>query len=64
MTNINVSSISGEVNVAVVTFVLPLNSALNPFLYTLNTVLEKRRELRYKKLMISLEAKFKGLQKS
>ena len=29
---------------AVVTFVMPLNSALNPFLYTLNVIMEKRRE--------------------
>nr|KAG5698641.1 hypothetical protein BaRGS_003155 [Batillaria attramentaria] len=36
--------ISGEVNVAIAIFVLPLNSAVNPFLYTLNIVLEKRRK--------------------
>nr|KAG5686627.1 hypothetical protein BaRGS_011071 [Batillaria attramentaria]KAG5703872.1 hypothetical protein BaRGS_031506 [Batillaria attramentaria] len=36
--------ISGEVNVAMAIFVLPLNSALNPFLYTLNMLLEKRRK--------------------
>ena len=34
--------IPGEVNVVTAVFVLPLNSALNPFLYTLNTVLERR----------------------
>ena len=38
--------ISGEVNVWTAIFVLPLNSALNPFLYTLNTVLERRRKER------------------
>nr|KAG5703871.1 hypothetical protein BaRGS_031505 [Batillaria attramentaria] len=36
--------ISGEVNVAMAIFVLPLNSALNPFLYTLNMLLEKAEE--------------------
>nr|KAG5714918.1 hypothetical protein BaRGS_000406 [Batillaria attramentaria] len=36
--------ISGEVNVAMVIFVLPLNSALNPFLYTFNVIMEKRRK--------------------
>nr|KAG5695380.1 hypothetical protein BaRGS_033593 [Batillaria attramentaria] len=38
--------IPSEVNVALAIFVLPLNSALNPFLYTLNIVLEKRRKAR------------------
>jgi hypothetical protein len=36
--------IPGEVSVAMATFVLPLNSALNPFLYTLNVIMEKRRK--------------------
>nr|KAG5696634.1 hypothetical protein BaRGS_034095 [Batillaria attramentaria] len=35
--------IPGEVNVAVAIFVLPVNSALNPFLYTFNMIMEKRR---------------------
>ena len=30
-------------------FVLPLNSALNPFLYTLNTMFEKHRKQREEK---------------
>jgi hypothetical protein len=34
------------VNVWVVVFVLPFNSALNPFLYTLSDLLEKRRKRR------------------
>ena len=37
--------IPGEVSVAMAIFVLPFNSALNPFLYTLNVVLEKRRRV-------------------
>ncbi|XP_025079763.1 relaxin receptor 2-like [Pomacea canaliculata] len=35
--------ISGEVNVAMAIFILPVNSALNPFLYTFNIYLERRR---------------------
>ena len=33
-----------EVNVGLAIFVLPLNSALNPFMYTFNMVMEKRRK--------------------
>ena len=33
--------IYGEVNVAVVIFLMPFNSALNPFLYTFNVLMEK-----------------------
>nr|KAG5706631.1 hypothetical protein BaRGS_005701 [Batillaria attramentaria] len=45
------TAVSSEVNVAMVIFVLPLNSALNPFLYTLNTVLEKRRKASEARMM-------------
>ena len=48
--------IPSEVNVALAIFVLPLNSAINPFLYTLNMLLErrrKRREERFKQLLLS-----------
>nr|KAG5688896.1 hypothetical protein BaRGS_009737 [Batillaria attramentaria] len=38
--------IPGEVNVALAIIALPVNSALNPFLYTLNVVLERRRRAR------------------
>ncbi|XP_025079793.1 G-protein coupled receptor GRL101-like [Pomacea canaliculata] len=38
--------ISGEVNVAMAIFILPVNSALNPFLYTFNIYLERRRRAR------------------
>ena len=34
--------VPGELNVAVAIFVLPFNSALNPFLYTFNVIMEKR----------------------
>ncbi|KAK7106060.1 hypothetical protein V1264_017360 [Littorina saxatilis] len=49
--------IPGEVNVAVAIFVLPLNSALNPFLYTFNMVMERRRKVLELNLMKVLEAK-------
>ena len=52
--------IPGEVNVAIVIYIMPLNSVLNPFLYTLNTVLEKRREKYYNKLVIALEARVRA----
>ena len=51
--------IPGIVNVATAVFVLPLNSALNPFLYTLNVVLRRRSKAREQRriqtLMTSLQ---------
>nr|KAG5698144.1 hypothetical protein BaRGS_001739 [Batillaria attramentaria] len=38
--------IPGEVTVLAAIFVLPINSAINPFLYTLNLLLERRRKQR------------------
>ena len=38
--------VPSEVNVAMATLVIPLNSAMNPFLYTMNIMLEKRRRVR------------------
>ncbi|KAL8562966.1 hypothetical protein ACOMHN_004658 [Nucella lapillus] len=49
-------AVPGEVNVAMAIFVLPLNSALNPFIYTLNIYLEKRqkaKELRLQKILLA-----------
>ncbi|KAL8580965.1 hypothetical protein ACOMHN_017532 [Nucella lapillus] len=48
--------IPGEVNVVLAIFVLPLNSAINPFLYTLNTLAEKRRKTNEAQLMQWLES--------
>nr|KAG5698615.1 hypothetical protein BaRGS_027126 [Batillaria attramentaria] len=48
--------VPGEVNVIVAIIVLPINSALNPFLYTLNMLLERQRraqERRVSKLVMS-----------
>ncbi|KAK7093469.1 hypothetical protein V1264_007216 [Littorina saxatilis] len=42
--------IPGEVNVAVAIIILPVNSAINPFLYTLNMLLERRRRARERRL--------------
>nr|KAG5687734.1 hypothetical protein BaRGS_028396 [Batillaria attramentaria] len=47
---------SQSVNVAMTIFVLPVNSALNPFLYTFNLIMEKRREKNEKKLLMVIEA--------
>ena len=49
-------SIPGEVTVAIAIFVLPVNSALNPFLYTLNILLEKKRRLKEDRLQQRLVA--------
>ena len=53
-------SVPGEVNVAMAIFVLPLNSALNPFLYTINMILERRRRDREKLLQSALLANLQG----
>ena len=50
------SPIPGEVNVALAIFVLPLNSALNPFMYTFNMLAEKRRKSNEAKLLKWLES--------
>ena len=49
-------AIPGEVNVAMAITVLPLNSALNPFLYTLNLIQERRRKTRELRLQKHLMA--------
>ena len=47
--------VSGEVNVAMAIFILPFNSAANPFLYTFHMVREKRQKIRKAKKMRSSE---------
>ena len=47
--------IPGEVNVAFAIFVLPLNSALNPFMYTFNMLMERRRKSREAMMLQWLE---------
>ena len=48
--------VSGEVNVGMAIFVLPLNSALNPFLYALNTIQARRARAQEEKLLRTLVA--------
>jgi len=43
-------AVPGEVSVAMAILVLPLNSALNPFLYTINVFIEKRQRNKLVKL--------------
>ena len=43
--------IPGEVNVGMAIFVLPLSSVINPFLYTMNIVLERRRKQNEERLL-------------
>ena len=48
-------AVPGEINVAMAIIVLPLNSTLNPFLYTLNLIKERRlkaKELRLQKRLL------------
>ena len=49
--------IPGELNVAVAIFVMPYNSALNPFLYTFNVLMEKRRKAQEANLLKRLESR-------
>ena len=51
--------IPGEVNVAVAIFVMPFNSALNPFLYTFNVLMEKRQKAQEANLLKRLETQLR-----
>ena len=46
-----------ELSVAVAIFVMPFNSALNPFLYTFNVLMEKRRKAQEANLLKRLETR-------
>ncbi|KAL8591533.1 hypothetical protein ACOMHN_000547 [Nucella lapillus] len=48
--------IPGDANVILAIVVLPLNSAINPFMYTVNTLAEKRRKINEVKLLQWLES--------
>ncbi|KAL8560513.1 hypothetical protein ACOMHN_023786 [Nucella lapillus] len=48
--------VSGELNVVMAIIVMPLNSALNPFLYTLNLILQKREKKKEEQLLKWLES--------
>ncbi|KAL8597049.1 hypothetical protein ACOMHN_055642 [Nucella lapillus] len=45
-----------KVSVALAIFMLPLNSAINPFMYTFNTLVEKRRKSKERKLLQWMES--------
>ena len=48
--------IAGEVNVGMAIFVLPLNSVINPFLYTINIIMEKRQKSKEDRILKWLES--------
>ena len=56
--------IPGEVNVAAAIFLVPFNSALNPFLYTYNVLMEKRRQTQQANLLKRLETQLRTEQSS
>jgi heme exporter protein D len=49
-------AIPGEVSVALAMLVLPINAALNPFLYTFNVIAEKRRKARMEQMVIKFKS--------
>ena len=56
--------IPGEVNVAAAIFLVPFNSALNPFLYTYNVLMEKRRQAQQANLLKRLKTQLRTEQSS
>ena len=50
-------AVPSEVNVAMAIFVLPLNAAMNPFLYTFNMLMERRRKKKEAEIMRWLESR-------
>jgi hypothetical protein len=48
--------IPGEVSVAMAMLVLPINAALNPFLYTFNVIVEKRKKSQMEKMLNKLKS--------
>ena len=54
--------IAEEVYVAMAIFVLPLNSALNPFLYTLNVIMERRERAREQRLRAFFLSQVKAIE--
>ena len=51
------TAVPGEVNVAMATLVIPLNSAMNPFLYTMNVLLEQRRQAKEERILHYLKSR-------
>ncbi|KAL8590308.1 hypothetical protein ACOMHN_006424 [Nucella lapillus] len=50
--------VPGEVSVAIAIIILPVNSAINPFLYTLNMLMERRRRAREKRIQKMIMSTF------
>ncbi|KAL8623877.1 hypothetical protein ACOMHN_050592 [Nucella lapillus] len=50
------NTVNSDINVTVAIFVMPFNAALNPFLYTLNLVMDKRRKAAEARMMLRLQA--------
>ena len=48
--------VPSQVNVGLAIFVLPLNAALNPFIYTFNTLMEKKRKSSEAMLLLWLKS--------
>jgi hypothetical protein len=49
-------AIPGETNVAMAMLVLPINAALNPFLYTFNVIAEKRRKVQMETIVNKIKS--------
>jgi hypothetical protein len=49
-------AIPGEVSVALAMLVLPINAVLNPFLYTFNIIMEKRRKASMERMMNKIKS--------
>ena len=52
--------VPGELNVVIAIIVMPLNSAMNPFLYTLNIVLDRRRRIKEMRILDWVKSKRSG----
>ncbi|KAL8623880.1 hypothetical protein ACOMHN_050595 [Nucella lapillus] len=50
------NTVNSDINVRVAIFVMPFNAALNPLLYTLNLVMDKRRKAAEARMMLRLQA--------
>ena len=55
-------AIPGDVNVLTAIFVLPLNSALNPFLYTYSKYMQKQQAIKDKKRYQAFVKKYQSEQ--
>jgi uncharacterized membrane protein len=54
-------AVPGEVSVAMAMLVLPINAAVNPFLYTFNVIVERRRQTQLERLVNTLKVEDAGV---